>query len=264
MQAAFPAAFCLCAIGGLLWFPAPARSQYRLTIDDEVERSHGAIESALLKRGSIDFAETALQDAMADISRQFQIPIVLAKRKLEEASVSPDTPITMHLDGLTLESILRLVLRDLELEFTIRDEVLLITTAEDLESQLETRTYPVLDLVFSRSAGSKVFVGADYDSLIELITTTIRPDSWDDVGGPGSVDQLDNAGCLVISQTLSVHRQVERLLLSLRRAKSIQGIISLPLPTTVSRHSNWIDTPRTPVRNSAPAEYRWQLPQIHE
>jgi hypothetical protein len=31
---------------------------------------------------------------------------------------------------------------------------------------------------------------ADFDSLIELITTTIKPDSWDDVGGPGAVDEF--------------------------------------------------------------------------
>lgn len=29
--------------------------------------------------------------------------------------------------------------------------------------------------------------GADFDPLIELITTTLAPDSWDEVGGPGSV-----------------------------------------------------------------------------
>jgi len=44
--------------------------------------------------------------------------------------------------------------------------------------------------------------GADFDSLIELITTTTKPDSWDDVGGPGAIDQfeggvyVDTAGLL--------------------------------------------------------------------
>lgn len=44
--------------------------------------------------------------------------------------------------------------------------------------------------------------GADFDSLIELMTATIKPDSWDDVGGPGAVDSfeggvyVDTAGLL--------------------------------------------------------------------
>jgi Protein of unknown function (DUF1598) len=43
---------------------------------------------------------------------------------------------------------------------------------------------------------------ADFDSLIDLIIATIKPDSWDDVGGPGAVDSfeggvyVDSAGLL--------------------------------------------------------------------
>src|SRR5438876_1583753 len=43
---------------------------------------------------------------------------------------------------------------------------------------------------------------ADFDSLIELITSTVKPDSWDDVGGPGAIDSfrggvyVDSAGLL--------------------------------------------------------------------
>jgi hypothetical protein len=32
---------------------------------------------------------------------------------------------------------------------------------------------------------------ADFDSLIELIVSTIAPESWDEVGGPGSVDSFE-------------------------------------------------------------------------
>jgi hypothetical protein len=44
--------------------------------------------------------------------------------------------------------------------------------------------------------------GADFDSLIELITTTIAPETWDEVGGAGAVDSfeggvyVDSAGVL--------------------------------------------------------------------
>jgi hypothetical protein len=34
-------------------------------------------------------------------------------------------------------------------------------------------------------------VVADFDSLIDLITTTIAPTSWDEVGGPGSISSFD-------------------------------------------------------------------------
>jgi len=264
MQAAFPAAFYFGVIAGLLWLPVPVFSQYRLTIDEEIQASEQTIELALARRGSVEFSETPLHDAMVELTQQFQIPIVLSLKKLEEASVSADTPITVRLSNLSLESILGLILERLELAFTIRHEVLLITTPEDVESQLTTRTYPVLDLVFSRSSGSTVFVGADYDSLIEIITTTIKPDSWDNVGGPGAIDQSENAGSLVVSHTIIVHRQIERLLSSLRRAKSLQGISSLPVPRVVSTRSAAVEIHRPHIPSADPVGHNWQLPHVHD
>ena len=33
--------------------------------------------------------------------------------------------------------------------------------------------------------------GADFDTLINLITSTVAPNSWDDVGGPGAIESFD-------------------------------------------------------------------------
>lgn len=33
--------------------------------------------------------------------------------------------------------------------------------------------------------------GADFDSLIDLITTTVEPDGWEDVGGPGTISPFE-------------------------------------------------------------------------
>jgi hypothetical protein len=54
------------------------------------------------------------------------------------------------------------------------------------------------------------------DDLIEVITGTIFPTTWDCVGGPGSIAPA--GGMLVISQTQEVHRQIEELLGKLRAA----------------------------------------------
>ncbi len=49
---------------------------------------------------------------------------------------------------------------------------------------------------------------ADFDSLMELITSTIQPTSWDEVGGPGSIAEFATNLSLVISQTQEVHEQI--------------------------------------------------------
>src|SRR6266436_5180256 len=36
-----------------------------------------------------------------------------------------------------------------------------------------------------------------FDDLIALITATIRPDSWDDIGGPGTIDEFSTR-CFVL------------------------------------------------------------------
>jgi general secretion pathway protein D len=68
---------------------------------------------------------------------------------------------------------------------------------------------------------------ADFDSLIELITTTISPDSWDEVGGPGSISGFDTNLSLVVSQTQEVHEQIADLLEQLRRLQDLQVTIEV-------------------------------------
>jgi hypothetical protein len=55
-------------------------------------------------------------------------------RKLEEASISPDTPVTKSLRGITLRSALKLLLNDLDLAYVVQNGVLTITTKEEAES----------------------------------------------------------------------------------------------------------------------------------
>src|SRR5207248_1564997 len=105
------------------------------------------LEQVLARRDSIYLSETSLAQAIAELSARFQVPLVVASRKLEEAGVNLDTPITKQLTGLPLESILRLMLGELDLTFTIREHMIVITTPEDAEQELLTRVYPVLDLV---------------------------------------------------------------------------------------------------------------------
>lgn len=68
---------------------------------------------------------------------------------------------------------------------------------------------------------------ADFDSLIELITTTVDPDSWDDVGGGGSINEYSTNHVLVIRQTQEVHEEIRDLLEQLRRLQDLQVTIEV-------------------------------------
>ena len=70
-------------------------------------------------------------------------------------------------------------------------------------------------------------VQPDFDPLVELITTTVKPQTWDDVGGPGSISHFANNLSLVISQTEEVHQAIADLLEQLRRNQDLQVTIEV-------------------------------------
>jgi len=80
------------------------------------------------------------------------------------------------------------------------------------------------DYLPTTGAGNPAFGGGaigipDYGpQLVELIQTTIRPDTWDINGGPGSIYYWYPGRALVIRQMGDVHEQVGGVLGQLRRA----------------------------------------------
>jgi general secretion pathway protein D len=75
--------------------------------------------------------------------------------------------------------------------------------------------------------GAKGGNQADFDSLIELITSTISPTSWTDSGGTGSIAPFETNLTLVVSQTQEIHEQIADLLQQLRRLQDLQVTIEV-------------------------------------
>jgi general secretion pathway protein D len=79
--------------------------------------------------------------------------------------------------------------------------------------------------VFPGSMGGAAL--ADFDSLIDLITATISPTSWDLNGGQGAIESFATNLSLVISQTQDIHDQIADLLEQLRRLQDLQVAIEV-------------------------------------
>ncbi len=171
----------------------------------------GTIEKLLDVKGTdLTFQQTPLADVVRAYSEATKKTVLLDIKALDEIGVAGDTPVTHQLKGLTLRQEIRWLLKrvDPTLTYSIRDEALLFTTREAAEENLSTFLYPVWDLLLDTP-------GHGYDSLIGLITRMIEPDTWDEVGGPGSVAETE-FGCLIVSQTDLVHEKVQELLAELR------------------------------------------------
>jgi hypothetical protein len=268
-SALWRACLALVLASSCVTWPRICPAQVSLRLND-MQGDAQRLEQALERRGSLHAVEMPLRDFADRLSRQFGVPIELDVKKLEEAGVNQDSPINTRLESIPLLSILEHGLRDVHLTFTIRASVILITSPEEAESQLVTRIYPVRDLVaYCYTEAGKQGFAEDYNSLIELITTTIAPHTWDEVGGPGSIGAFENASALVISQTDDVHRALEPLLVKLRQVKGWQGIPSEILShETITKKSS----PRriagrpasvAPARMPRSATQTWQVPQVY-
>ena len=184
---------------GVLWPPSTANSHRK------------EIRKALDEKTSFAFVETPLAKAIELLAKRHRIPMILREDKLREAGVPSTTRITKNLKDISLRSLLHLILNELELTFVVQDDALIVTTPEDAESQEIIVAYPVEGIV-TTFAGPPV--AADWDSLAELITGSIRPDSWDFSGPAPTMGYGDR--WLVLSQTENVHEQIHDLIVQLR------------------------------------------------
>ena len=105
------------------------------------------IHSSLDKPTTVDFSETPLEDAIQFLKDYHDINIWIDRPTLTEEGVALDTPITLKLSGVSMRSILKLLLEPAQLTYLIEDEVMKITTATKAGDKLSTRVYPVGDLV---------------------------------------------------------------------------------------------------------------------
>ncbi len=184
--------------------------------DKSATTAEERIEEALHEPSDFDFAEMSLQKVADTIAKKHGINVMIDARALGDVGLASDLPITLRLADVSLLSGLNFMLHQMDLTWTIHDEVLLITTPEEAENMLITKVYDVADLVLCKDKAGEEW--ADYDTLIELITSTIEPDSWDEVGGAGAIEVAPFAGAkmLVLAQTCQVHWQVEQLFDKLR------------------------------------------------
>jgi uncharacterized membrane protein YgcG len=172
----------------------------------------------------VDFVDMPLIQVIDRLSEITDVQFQLDIRLLSDVGITSDTPITREFKHYPAEMVLRLILRDLGLTYLLDNGVVIVTTPEEAETILETRVYRIDDLVPSRLVKEKETaantgenkINVDYDGLIDLITSTVKPTTWDAVGGPGSLAPY--RGTLVISQTQDVHREIQKLLKDLRES----------------------------------------------
>jgi hypothetical protein len=168
-----------------------------------------APRQVLAQPSECDFADTPLEDAVKQLSDRHPIHIGLYKRSLREAGIPADARITCSLEGVPLQTLLTLMLREVNLTWSVKRTGLIVTTTKHSWTELERVTYRVGDLATSD----------DCKQFMKLIMWVTDPRTWEDCGGPGSM-RCESPGILEINQSYHIHQWIEGLLAALRQAKS--------------------------------------------
>lgn len=175
-----------------------------------------AILLALEKPVQLQFDETPLHDVIARLKKELGIEVNFDRMALNDAGIGDDMPMTASFPRVRARNALDFMLRQRDLAWIIQYEMLLITTLEAQENLGDVRVYNVADLVACRDERGALFT--DFDSLIDVIENCIRPQSWDSVGGPGSIAPFEGGGTkvLVVAQAQPVHEEIQDLFAKLR------------------------------------------------
>ena len=166
------------------------------------------LRTALEQKLTVDFQETPLVIAVQEISRLAQIPIRLDRIAMTAGTVRERAPVTLTLTEQKLGSVLGSLLSNLGLSWSLRDEVLWITSYESANKNHKTAVFDVRDLC-SDSQESM--------ALKKAIETQTRA-SWKTQDDRAGSLEVPKPGVLVARHTESVLDEVLQLLENYRIA----------------------------------------------
>lgn len=181
----------------------------------ERNEEQAALAKALDRQMAWHFDNVPLEEAVSVIARTLGVDAFLDRRSLDDMGIGTDSPVSLPAGRYVARDALKQMLDPLDSTIVIAHGGVMITTEETAESRMETAVYAVDDLIHRDNQW------ADYECLIECITTAIEATAWDQVGGPGliAVFETEDSGLLVVSQTQPILHQLTQFFDILREVR---------------------------------------------
>lgn len=172
-----------------------------------------------------------LRDVIASVAERSTLNIKLDADALEEEGVTAGVPVSLSLKKVSALQALRHCVELQSLTVVIDDGVLVVTNARRARGRLIVASYSIADLVVPM--GPQHAKGeqpkTNEQALMQLLSSTIEPNSWSEVGGDGSMKFVKESLSLVIRQSQPVHAEIRELLSQLRQLQAIQLVFETQL-----------------------------------
>ncbi|MGE5195094.1 MAG: hypothetical protein ACM3U2_21580 [Deltaproteobacteria bacterium] len=155
----------------------------------------------LSKPTTVEFVDLPLRNCLRFVQEYHNFDLHREDDAIAAAGIQLDRPVTLHLQGTSLNSVLRLLLEPADLDFFVDDTGMVITTRERAAAHLSEFYYPLGDVAQA---------GIPLADLAEAIIQTVDPAGWQKNGGKGSL-RVDNR-TLYVRQRAKVQEHLEELL----------------------------------------------------
>jgi hypothetical protein len=119
----------------------------------ETKPAETTLTDKLNQRFDAEFIETPLKDVVDFLQDKTNISFWINSKKLEEAGVSIDTPISLQFNQVRLSTFLDIMLDQHNLVYVEKDDILVLTSREDADAATEVRVYDCRDLLTMPTVG---------------------------------------------------------------------------------------------------------------
>ena len=104
-----------------------------------VDENNAATELRLTRRVEAQFLDQPLDEVLDSIRLKYGFQVYVNTKQLEDMGVDLSAPVNINLPRVRVDMLLDLILDQIDLVYTIRDGILIVTTRQDLENALEVR-----------------------------------------------------------------------------------------------------------------------------
>jgi hypothetical protein len=169
-----------------------------------------AIMKALESSITASFDEMKFEDVIKWLEDKTGQTILLDKQALDDAMVNYETIIKYKARGVSMRTVLRKILADLGLTYIVKDESIFVTTPAKAAETMSVRAYYLGDLVASLQMDlgpvlNQLQILQNAAQIIDLIQTTIEPQSWKINNGPGTIVFDPARLAIVVKASAEVH-----------------------------------------------------------
>ncbi|HEY1859767.1 MAG TPA: hypothetical protein VGG61_05415, partial [Gemmataceae bacterium] len=202
---------------GDIEFPPPeqwarltkARVQKKLT--EKEQNILKTLDSSI----KVDFKDSRLEDVIDYLQTRTGLTIILDKTALDEAGVTYESLVSANFkQGVSVRTLLRVVLNKVNLTYIVKDEAITVLTPERAKNTMVTRTYYLGDLVSYTDARlgpvlTQALLLKTGREIVEMVKGSVDPTSWRENGGEGTIVFDPRTLSIVVKQSSEVHSMLE-------------------------------------------------------